>query len=197
MDFPTSHLAGFQSRTVPLARNHQLPAAATRSNAGRPARILQWSVGLQREIARDFVVEAAYVGNRGVWWNAYWLINLNMISQGILDANKLDRYSAADRTLLNSPVNSQIAAARGFGTLPYPGFPAGSTVAQALRPYPQFGHFGNFHWSPLGDTWYDSLQAKATKRFRMAGFNAAFTWQKQQSSDRKHPFERWTCFPCN
>jgi hypothetical protein len=48
------------------------------------------------------------------WWNAYWLINLNMISQ-VLDKNGLDRYSAADCLLLNSPLNSPVAIARGFG----------------------------------------------------------------------------------
>src|SRR5581483_9614536 len=36
----------------------------------RPARQNQWSIGIQREIIRDLAVEVAYVGNRGVWWNA-------------------------------------------------------------------------------------------------------------------------------
>ena len=36
-------------------------------NAGRPSRILQWSFGVQREVVRDLVVEANYVGNRGAW----------------------------------------------------------------------------------------------------------------------------------
>jgi hypothetical protein len=37
------------------------------------------------------------------------------------------------------------------------------TVAQSLRPYPQFGSLVE-QWAPLGDTWYDALQAKVTKR---------------------------------
>ena len=37
------------------------------------------------------------------------------------------------------------------------------TVAQSLRPYPQFGSLVE-SWAPLGDTWYDALQAKLTKR---------------------------------
>ena len=41
----------------------------TATPAARP-RILQWSIGLQRELARNLVVEASYVGNRGVWWTA-------------------------------------------------------------------------------------------------------------------------------
>src|SRR5665213_3902792 len=38
-------------------------------NSGRPARILSWSIGVQREVLRDLVVEANYVGNRGAWEN--------------------------------------------------------------------------------------------------------------------------------
>ena len=38
-------------------------------NASRPPRQNQWSVGLQREITHNFVLEASYVGNRGVWWS--------------------------------------------------------------------------------------------------------------------------------
>src|SRR5450756_2275484 len=42
-------------------------------NAGRGARIWQWSIGLQRELSKNLVVEASYVGNRGVWWAAQTL----------------------------------------------------------------------------------------------------------------------------
>ena len=50
------------------------------ANAGRPARQYQWSIGVQREIFRDLVVEASYVANRGVWWQAPTLLNLNAIT---------------------------------------------------------------------------------------------------------------------
>ncbi len=36
-------------------------------NENRPPRVNQWSVGIQREITKDFVVDASYVANRGVW----------------------------------------------------------------------------------------------------------------------------------
>jgi hypothetical protein len=45
------------------------PPVAVDRNAGRPPRQIQWSIGIQREITKDFMVEAAYVGNRGAWWN--------------------------------------------------------------------------------------------------------------------------------
>ena len=38
-------------------------------------------------------------------------------------------------------------------------------------------------WSPLGKTWYDSLQAKATQRFSHGlSMTSVFTWQKQLTS---------------
>jgi hypothetical protein len=37
-------------------------------NGGRPPRVNQWNLSLQREVVKDLVVEAAYVGNRGVWF---------------------------------------------------------------------------------------------------------------------------------
>ena len=43
------------------------PGAWIDPNAGYPSKSYQWSVGVQREIVRNLVVEAAYVGNRGVW----------------------------------------------------------------------------------------------------------------------------------
>jgi hypothetical protein len=63
--------------------------------------------------------------------------------------------------------------------LPYPSVPAGLTLAQALRPYPQFGNI-SVNWAPLGDSWYDALQAKVTQRY-WHGFYAqyALTWQKE------------------
>ena len=38
--------------------------------SARPPRTLQWSIGIQREVTKDLVVEVSYVGNRGVWWSA-------------------------------------------------------------------------------------------------------------------------------
>ncbi len=60
-----------------------------------------------------------------------------------------------------------------------PDFPLGLTLAQSLRPFPQYGTIP-VRWAPLGNSWYDSLQAKVTKRYSH-GLTAqvAFTWQKE------------------
>jgi hypothetical protein len=137
---------------------------------------MQWSLGLQREIVRNLVVEAAFVGNRGAWWPANNLVNYNALSVGRLKAFGLDINNAADRSLLLQPITSASVIARGF-KLPYPTF-GNFSLAQALRPFPQFGSISG-QFAPLGDTWYDSMQLKVNKR-QSHGLDASYnlTWQK-------------------
>src|SRR5207302_4501034 len=83
-----------------------------------------------------------------------------------------------DRTLLTSQVGSATAISRGI-RVPHPGFPTTQLVAQALRPFPQYGTITSL-WAPLGNTWYDSLQVKATQRvLKGLDFTYAFTWQQE------------------
>jgi hypothetical protein len=154
------------------------PPTLVDPNAGRPPRMSQWNIALQREITRDLIVEAAYVGNRGVWFVANSLVNLNALTPQRLLSLGLDINNAADRTLLTSPMSSAAVTTRGF-SIPYAGFPTGSTLAQALRPYPQFSSL-SITEAPLGDEWYDSLQTKLTKRFSHGlQVLSTFTWQKE------------------
>jgi len=142
---------------------------------------MQWSFGVQRELSRDLAVEVNYVANMGVWWNAPGLIDVNALSSQRITAANLSLNNPTDVTLLGSRLNSTTAIQRGFGA-PYAGFPLTATVAQSLRPFPQFSSITAL-WAPDGNTWYDSLQAKATKRFsRGLQFTALFTWAKQLST---------------
>lgn len=158
---------------VPGAAVQAAPALVDR-NGGRPSRVNQWNVSIQREVAKDIVVEASYLGNRTVWQNAGGggngtysvgnLVNYNAVDPATLARFGLgDLTNPATRTLLNSTITSAGAVAAGF-KLPYPGFPTNGTVLQTLRPYPQFSGVGQL-WAPLGASWYDALQVKATKRF--------------------------------
>jgi hypothetical protein len=106
------------------------------------------------------------------------LIDINALTPQILSSVGLNLNNAADRTLLTSPLNSPTAVARGFSAPPYAGFPLTTTVAQSLRPFPQFGSIQSL-WSPDGKTWYNALQSKVTKRYsRGLTATAAFSWQK-------------------
>ena len=44
------------------------PFVSIAPNAGRLPRTFQWSIGFQRELMKDIVVDVSYVGNRGAWW---------------------------------------------------------------------------------------------------------------------------------
>ena len=95
----------------------------------------------------------------------------------MLQARGLNIANADDRTLLTSRLDSAAARARGFQA-PYAGYPMSTTVAQSLRPYPQFGNLA-VSMAPLGNTWYDSLQARATRRLSHGlSFGASYTWSK-------------------
>jgi hypothetical protein len=86
--------------------------------------------------------------------------------------------SAADRTILAAQVNSANAG-RFRGLVPYSNFPQTSTVAQSLRLFPQFTDIG-VTGAPLGKTWYDSFQMKATKRLSQGlDFTLNYTYAKE------------------
>jgi hypothetical protein len=132
-------------------------------NGGRPPRINQYTVSLQREITKDLFTEAAFVGNHAVWLVAGGgMINYNSFSPDYLKSLGLDITNAADRTLLTSTITSATAVARGF-VKPYANFPDSGTVLQSLKPFPQYSGVGS-SWAPLGSSWYDALQVKVTKR---------------------------------
>ena len=105
-------------------------------------------------------------------------MNFNALTPERIASAGLNINSAADRSLLTSPLNSALAASRGFNKPPYAGFPMTLTVAQSLLPYPQFGTIP-VHYAPLGNTWYDGLQTKLTKRYSHGlVLTGAFTWSK-------------------
>ena len=139
----------------------------------------QWNIGVQREITSRIVLEAAYVGNRGVWLEANNLVSHNATSLTRLQELGLDLNNPADRTLLTSRIDSALAASRGFKA-PYAGYPGSATVAQTLRPFPQFNDGLAVRWAPLGSTWYDALQLNLTQRqWHSLSLTAAFTWQRE------------------
>ncbi len=161
------------------------------ANQNRPPRENQFSIGIQREVTRSFVMEAAYVGNRVVWL-AGALGNLSRLSPQQYAAYGLYPYPGTgpagynnnnDRNLLTQSISSaaviQNEAAHGItNLLPYSGFPTSSALQSVMYPFPQFGAL-NPTGSATGNSKYDSLQMKATKRFSH-GLQAAgaFTWAK-------------------
>jgi hypothetical protein len=168
-------------------------------NQNRLPRQNQFSFGIQREITGNFTLEAAYVANRVVWLSGP-LGYLSQISPqqyaayglfpypgtgpcssggGVCPSTTYNNYT--DYTLLSQSLSSAAVqnalAARGFTNfLPYAGFPKSNSLLSSLYPYPQFGALEPTG-SATGNSKYDSLQTKATKRLsRGLQVNGAFTW---------------------
>jgi hypothetical protein len=150
--------------------------------AGRTA---QWSVDVQRELPKNFVVSAGYIGSRGTRlrsdFNRQNALPLEALKLGFPLLNKrLVDVTAAERAYAQSV---------GF-TIPanlnavYPGFgqgaedPARATVGQALRPFPQYGLLRNVLESE-GQSWYNALQVKFGRRFSQGvQFDVSYTFSR-------------------
>jgi hypothetical protein len=148
-------------------------------DGGKPSRVNQWNISLQRQLTNSMSIEAAYVGNRGVWEESRSLAQLNAISPARLQALGLDLTNAGTRSLLTSQICSTTAVNAGF-KLPYASFPCTASVAQSLRPFPEYNDALAYWFAPLGDSWYDALQVKFTRRLsRGLDVSSSFTFQKE------------------
>ncbi len=144
---------------------------------GKPPRTVQTNVGMQREITPSTTFEAAYVGTRGSWFEADGILDPDQLGQAQLSPYGLSLANANDRALLGTPISNPAVTARGF-TAPYPGFPSGASLAQALRPFPQFSS-ASVSTAMIGNYWYDALQVKVSRRLsRGLWTQASYTWSK-------------------
>jgi len=180
-NIPSLYNASLSASLLPTPGQLNAPPVIIDKSWGRPPRINQYTVSLQREVARGLLVEAAWVANRGVWLDGGGLAFPNAITDQTLAAAGLNLNNSTDRTLLTSSITAPAVVARGF-KLPYPTFPTTASLAQSLRPYPQFSGGLTARNASLGDSWYDSLQIKVTKRNSHGlDFTSSFTWSKELS----------------
>lgn len=125
---------------------------------GKAPRVYNWSINVQHEF-RNFLVDIAYVGNRGHGLNS------------TLDFNQVAPSNLSQGAALLQPVPAAQTPFAGFGT---------RTLAQALRPYPQYGFIQDRN-SGDGQTWYDALQTRFERRFGNLQTQASYTWSKSLS----------------
>jgi len=95
------------------------------SNMAAMPRLQDWNLNVQQQLTKNSSITFLYMGNHGT----------RQINPYIINANQVDPKYLALGSLLTQPVTSA-AAARAGVAVPYPGFTG--TVAQALRPFPQY-----------------------------------------------------------
>ena len=142
------------------------PGATTAKDANRPGYVQNWNFTIQYELPGQTLVEAAYVGNKGT---RLW---------GGTPGSGFTEYDALPSRLLSmgDTLNDPVSLHPQFS--PYAGFPTDQTVAQAIRPYPQY--YGVEEQFPYNSgSHYHSLQVTVTRHLTKGlGFLGAYTWSK-------------------
>lgn len=150
------------------------PSAANRQDIryigredGRPPYFQNWTFTVQRELASRVSLEVGYLGTKGT-----------RLGNGLIHINEVDPSYLSLGSLLGAQVGSPAAVAAGI-TAPYPGFTG--SIAQALRPYPQYLDLWN-RSNPSGSSTYHALQTQLTVRAAKGlDVQMAYTWAKSIS----------------
>lgn len=146
----TGPLTGYGQQSVPVRlRSTRQPLNA------------QWNLNVQRELPGQLIVQAAYAGSVG-----------NGLLGASTDLNQLAPDAlAVSRTLVNGRPLGNLAVPNPFLQLPVEQRPPATsilgrptvTIAQLLRPYPQFGNIVSYQHN-LSHSSYHSFQLKASRR---------------------------------
>lgn len=143
---------------------------------GRQPMIQNWSFEVQHELAKDLIMDVAYVGEHST--------RLRSNYDAVNSLNP--RYFSLGTGLLQKISTNTVGV-----NPPYAGFPGDSIVAQALVPFPQFfGINTDGQLENLGQSTFHALEAQMTRRFRN-GLNlmASYTWSKTlTNADAALPF---------
>ncbi len=147
------------------------PTVQNRSNVNmigrrdaRPPYFQNFQFSVQHEIVNGLLLEASYVNVKGT-----------RLGTGLFNINEVDPRYLSLGSVLTQAVGSPAAVAAGI-TAPYPGFTG--SVAQALRPYPQYLNITN-NSNPNGNSTYNALQTKIERRFAKGlTLLGAYTWSK-------------------
>jgi Carboxypeptidase regulatory-like domain len=124
---------------------------------GRPGFYQTWSATVQQQVATDLIFTLGYLGSRGTH-----------LPSNQLSVNNINPSNFA----LGAALNDQATL------LPYPSF--AGTLAQSLRPYPQYSTINTAAYGENeGQLSYNAMTAKLERRYRN-GLNllASYTWSK-------------------
>jgi hypothetical protein len=165
--------------------NNQGNALFLESKVDRPGTIQNWTLDVQRQLPFQTIVDVAYVGAHGDHLQAF----LHDPNQG--NPADMSRGACLQVNIANQ-ATSPACAGQALVAAPYAGF--NGSVAQALRPFPQYGTVtvdSATMDDPFGDYTYDAMQAQVTKR-TSAGLTvlASYSWSKNiTNADSEYPTE--------
>jgi len=182
----TSWDAGIPAVGPPPA--HTLDAAngnsvsVMRPQDGRVGYVQEWNLTFEHQFPMRIGTEVSYVGSSSVRLGAN-LLNPNQLNPSFLSLG----------TVLNDAIGSPQAIAAGISA-PYAGFTG--SVAQALRPYPQFLNITD-NTQNTGHSRYNSLQLRAQKDLSNGLFFLVSYTYSQTITDTVDQFTTFGATPLN
>lgn len=137
---------------LPTVANNQSTATSqdNRGGSGRLAQTQQWQLNVQQTF-KSILFETSYVGTVGH----------HIGNNSLVQINQLDPRYLSLGSLLTRNISDPAVQTAGF-LAPYAGF--NGTLAQSLRPYPQYQGLTTQD-SPTGNSTYHALLFKSQKRF--------------------------------
>ena len=135
------------------------------SSAKLPQYTQSFNFGTQWQLQSNWLLDVGWVGQKST-----------RLATGVYNVNQVDSKYLAYGDLLTKPIDDPAVIAAGFRR-PYASFQG--SLAQALRPFPQYGGVGTNNSANVGNSTYHSLQAKIEKRFSNGLFLlSSYTWSK-------------------
>jgi hypothetical protein len=149
-------------------------------------RTAQYSLGIQRALPFNMAIDVSYIGSRGTRLRS----NFNPLNSLPLEYLKLGDALLRKRVANLTAADYEYARSLGV-TLPanpdavYPGFGnqtgnslLAGTVAQSLRPFPQYGNIVN-RLESQGRSWYNAAKLDLRRRFAQGfQFGVSYTFSK-------------------
>ncbi len=138
-------------------------------NAAHPAKIYNYTLQVQQQLANDLILSVGFVGSEGQNLQANNQNINNMPLQDIALGDELNKQ------LQNNPYGVPV---------PFPGYfnlwGSGITIQQALRPFPQYDFIDSgCCLQDTGHSSYDALLVSLSRQFRNGlNLQASYTWQK-------------------
>ncbi|MDQ2777416.1 MAG: hypothetical protein M3Y57_21245 [Acidobacteriota bacterium] len=166
----------------PTLANGQSPTMIL-TDVGRPGTIQNWTFDIQQQLGKDALLDVAYVGAHDDHLQS-WMRNPNQVNPIYLSKG-----ACLDVDLTQQTTNT---ACSGQAPVPFPYAGFTGSVAQALRPFPQYSDIAlenSYSPQPFGFYTYHALQTKFQKRFT-GGLTilATYTFSKNiTDADSEYP----------
>jgi Carboxypeptidase regulatory-like domain len=147
---------------------------------GRTTMLQNYSFQLQYQVATDLIWSIGYVGQHATH-----------LHSGYNSINQLNpKYFA-----LGSELNQQICGNTAGVALPYSTYPCNQSVAQALRPFPQYDRLGTDQGlENYGQSTFNALETSLDRRFRN-GLHLMFSYTYSKTlTDAESSAPFWSAF---